>query len=146
MTKYYETHEKQNVFDNESRSDSSFTVQEDTEVIHREVKGGTKTNGYLKKNQSEFSGTRRQKDLVKKHSEFGNVTLIDCTSEDGCSQAKLTCQEHVPERIVEQIIEVQVTLPILEKTVAEMKLAPNEHTQTIEFSSRSSSTRLLTIA
>ena len=29
---------KQNVFDSESRSDSSFTVQEDTEVIHREAK------------------------------------------------------------------------------------------------------------
>ena len=29
---------KQNVFDSESRSDLSFTVQKDTEVIHREVK------------------------------------------------------------------------------------------------------------
>ena len=45
----------------------------------------------------------------------------------------LTCQEHVPERIVEQIIEVQVPLPILEGTVREMKLAPHEHTQTVEF-------------
>ena len=58
---------------------------------------------------------------------------IDCTREDGRSQTKLTCQEHVLERIVEQIIEVQVPLPILEKTVAEMKLAPHEHTQTVEF-------------
>ena len=47
---------KQNVFDSESRSDSSFTVHEDTEVIHREVRGGTKINCYLKENQSEFSG------------------------------------------------------------------------------------------
>ena len=40
-----------------------------------------------------------------------------------------------PERVVEQIIEVHVPLPILEKTVAEMKLAPHEHThtQTVEF-------------
>ena len=30
---------KQTVFDSESRSDSSFTVQKDTEVIHREVNG-----------------------------------------------------------------------------------------------------------
>ena len=29
---------KQNVFDSESRSDLSFTVQKDTEVIHREIK------------------------------------------------------------------------------------------------------------
>ena len=35
---------KQNVFDSERWSDSSFTVQEDTEVIHREVKGGTQNN------------------------------------------------------------------------------------------------------
>ena len=33
------------------------------------------------------------------------------------------CQEHVPERFVEQIIE----------TVAEIKLAPHEHAQTVEF-------------
>ena len=46
---------EQNVFDSESRSDLSFTVQKNTEVIHREVKGGTKTNCYLKENQSEFS-------------------------------------------------------------------------------------------
>ena len=65
---------------------------------------------------------------------FGEETLrtwqcnIDCTREDGCSQTKLTCQEHVPERIVEQIIEVQVPLPILEKTVAELKLVLHEHT------------------
>ena len=29
---------KQNVFDSESRSDLSFTVHKDTEVIHRQVK------------------------------------------------------------------------------------------------------------
>ena len=46
---------KQNVFDSECRSDSSFTVQKDTEVIHREVKARTKINCYLKENQSEFS-------------------------------------------------------------------------------------------
>ena len=56
---------EQNVFDSESRSDSSFTVQKDIEVIHREVTGG------MKENQSEFSETRRLKDLVKKHSELG---------------------------------------------------------------------------
>ena len=49
--------------------------QNDTEVIHREVKGGTKTKCYLKENWSEFSETRRRKDLVKKHSEFDSVTL-----------------------------------------------------------------------
>ena len=43
---------------------------------------------------------------------------IDYTSEDGCSQTKLTCHEHLPERVVEQIIDVLVPLPILEETVA----------------------------
>ena len=71
ITKYYEIHmdkeprsaylrtenEKQNVFDSESRSDSSFTVQKDTEVIHSEVKGRTKINCYMQENQSEFSET-----------------------------------------------------------------------------------------
>ena len=54
---------------------------------------------------------------------------IECTSEDGCSQTKLTCQD-VPERIVEQIVDVIVPLSILEETVAVMKLAPHEHAQT----------------
>ena len=34
---------KQNVLDSKCRSDLSFTVQKDTEVIHREVKGRTNT-------------------------------------------------------------------------------------------------------
>ena len=50
---------KQNVFDSESRSDLSVTVQKDTEVIHREVEGGTGINCYLKENQSQFSETLR---------------------------------------------------------------------------------------
>ena len=61
---------KQNVFDSGSRSELSFTVQKDTEVIHREVKGRTKINCYLKEKQSEFSETRRLKDWAKKLSEF----------------------------------------------------------------------------
>ena len=61
---------RQNVFDNDGRSNLRFTVQKDTEVIHREIKEGTKTNCYLKEKQSEFSETRRMKDLAKKHSEF----------------------------------------------------------------------------
>ena len=49
-----------------------FTVQKDTEVIHREVKKGrTKINCYMKENQSEFAETCRLKDLVKENSEFG---------------------------------------------------------------------------
>ena len=55
---------------------------------------------------------------------------MDYTSKDSGLQTKLTCQEHVRERIVEQIIVVQVPLLILEETVAVMKLAPHEHTQT----------------
>ena len=88
---------EQNVFDSESRSDLSFTVQKGTQVIDSEVKGGTKTNCYLKENQSEFSETRRLMDLVKKHSQRTQegeprktLCNIDYTSKDGCTQTKLT--------------------------------------------------------
>ena len=46
-------------------------MQKDTEVIHRNVKEGTKNNFDLKENQSGFSETRRWKEMAKKHSEFG---------------------------------------------------------------------------
>merc|ERR1711879_557684 len=42
----------------------------DTEMLHGEVKRGTKIICYLKEDQSEFLEERRLKDLVKKHSEF----------------------------------------------------------------------------
>merc|ERR1712230_74758 len=48
----------------------SFTVQKDTELVHGEVKRGTKIICYLKEDQSEFLEERRLKDLVKKRSEF----------------------------------------------------------------------------
>ena len=54
----------------ESAAGGSFTVQKDTEMVHGEVKRGTKIIGYLKEDQSEFLEERRLKDLVKKHSEF----------------------------------------------------------------------------
>merc|ERR1712238_562455 len=54
----------------ESAAGGSFTVQEDTEMVHGEVKRGTKIICYLKEDQSEFLEERRLKDLVKKHSEF----------------------------------------------------------------------------
>merc|ERR1712100_910459 len=44
--------------------------QKDTEMVHGEVKRGTKIICYLKEDQSEFLEERRLKDLVKKHSEF----------------------------------------------------------------------------
>ena len=48
--------------------DRSFTLQKNTEVIHRKVKGGTKINCYLKENQSRI--------LVKTSTEgFGEETL-----------------------------------------------------------------------
>merc|ERR1719245_43983 len=40
----------------ESGAGGSFTVQKDTELVHGEVKRGTKVICYLKKNQSEFIG------------------------------------------------------------------------------------------
>merc|ERR1712129_628200 len=42
----------------------------DTEMVHGEIKRGTKIICYLKEDQSEFLEERRLKDLVKKHSEF----------------------------------------------------------------------------
>merc|ERR1711988_649322 len=45
-------------------------VQKDTEMVHGEIKRGTKVICYLKEDQSEFLEERRLKDLVKKHSEF----------------------------------------------------------------------------
>ncbi|CAE8733002.1 unnamed protein product [Polarella glacialis] len=54
----------------ESGAGGSFTVQKDTELVHGEVKRGTKIICYLKEDQSEFLEERRLKDLVKKHSEF----------------------------------------------------------------------------
>merc|ERR1712098_832273 len=54
----------------ESSAGGSFTVQKDTELVHGEVKRGTKIICSLKEDQSEFLEERRLKDLVKKHSEF----------------------------------------------------------------------------
>merc|ERR1740129_2091940 len=54
----------------ESGAGGSFTVQKDTELVHGEVKRGTKVICYLKEDQSEFLEEHRLKDLVKKHSEF----------------------------------------------------------------------------
>merc|ERR1712008_623786 len=54
----------------ESGAGGSFTVQKDPEMVHGEVKRGTKVICYLKEDQSEFLEERRLKDLVKKHSEF----------------------------------------------------------------------------
>ena len=45
-------------------------MQKDTELVHGEIKRGTKIICYLKEDQSEFLEERRLKDLVKKHSEF----------------------------------------------------------------------------
>ena len=89
---------------------------------------------------------------MKKHSERTQegeprqtLCNIDYTSEDGYLQTKLT-----PKCVDEQIDDEREPLSILEETVAVMKLAPLEHAQTMlktaEFPSRSSSTRLLTIA
>ena len=47
-----------------------FCLWKDTELVHGEIKRGTKIICYLKEDQSEFLEERRLKDLVKKHSEF----------------------------------------------------------------------------
>ena len=73
MTKYNEIQMDKKMRQHKLRTENK--KQNDTAVMHREVKGGTKTKCYLKENQSEFSETRRRKDLVKKHSEFDSVTM-----------------------------------------------------------------------
>ena len=62
--------EKQNVFDNESPSDSSFTVQKDSRGDSQRSQRRDEDQSLLVENQSEFSETCRLKDLVKKHSEL----------------------------------------------------------------------------
>ena len=52
-----------------ARADAGIPWQ-DTELVHGEIKRGTKIICYLKEDQSEFLEERRLKDLVKKHSEF----------------------------------------------------------------------------
>merc|ERR1711892_55124 len=59
----------------ESAAGGSFTVQKDTEMVHGEVKRGTKVICYLKEDQSEFLEERRLKELVKKHSEFSGFPI-----------------------------------------------------------------------
>ena len=78
----------------------------------------------LKENHSEFADTSR------KEIERNTLCNMDYTSKDGSSQTKLTCQEHVSERIVEQIVDVRV--PLSKETVAVMKMAPHENTQTTQ--------------
>ena len=102
MTKYNEIQMDKKLRQHKLRTENK--KQNDTEVIHREVKGGTKTKWYLKENQAEFSETRRRKDLVKKHSEFFySVTLI-APAKTVVRRRSSRAKEHVPERIVEQII------------------------------------------
>ena len=62
--KFRTENKKQIVFDIESPSDLSFTVQKDTEMIHREVQGRTKINCDLR-----ILGNTST-DLVKNHSEL----------------------------------------------------------------------------
>ena len=54
----------------ESAAGGSFTVQNDTEMVHGEVKRGTKIICHLQEDQSAFLEELRLKDLVKKRSEF----------------------------------------------------------------------------
>ena len=105
-------------------------MQLDTEVIHREVKGGTKNNCDLKEHVDGRKWRRNTQNSLHEGEPRNTLCNMDYASKDGSSQTKLTCQEHVSERIVEQIVDVRVPLSILEETVAVMKLAPHEHTQT----------------
>ena len=80
-------------------------MPKDTEVIHREVKGGTEINGYLKENQSEFPGEpvrilgntstegfgeENTQNSMQEGESRCTLCNIDYTSEDSYLQTKLT--------------------------------------------------------
>ena len=74
----------------ESGADGSFIVHKDTEMMHGEVKRGTKVICYLKEDQSELLGDRRLKDLAKKHSAISGFPIMWCvaaTLDDTCHDA-----------------------------------------------------------
>ena len=54
----------------ESGVGGSYTVRKDMEMLHGEIKCGTKIICYLKEDQSEFYEECRLRDLVKKRSAF----------------------------------------------------------------------------
>ena len=122
MTKYNEIQTDKKLRQHQLRTENE--KQNDTEVIHRRVK---ETKCYLKEKQSEFSETRRRKHLVKKHSEFDSVTLT--------APAKTVVRRRSSRPRANRRTDHRgaMPLPILENTVAEMKLAPHEHTQTVKF-------------
>ena len=51
----------------------SLTVPNDTEVIQREVKGGTEINCYLKENQLGFSEARRTGRIGRRNTQERNT-------------------------------------------------------------------------
>merc|ERR1712187_825105 len=79
----------------ESGAGGSFTVQKDTELVHGEVKRGTKVICYLKEDQSEFLEERRLKDLVKKHSEFIGFPT-EHLARDTAAEQDLACDQEEP--------------------------------------------------
>ena len=118
---------KQNVFDSESRSDLSFTVQKVTEgdsqrsqrkneyqlLLEGEpvrILGNTSTEGF---------GEENTKNACKKGSHDYTLCDTEDTSKDGYTQTKLT-----PESIDEQIVDVRVPLSILKETVASDEFGP----------------------
>ena len=60
----------------ESAADVSFTVQNDTDMVHGGVKRDTKITFDSKEEQSEFSEERRLTDLAKKLSEFIGFPVV----------------------------------------------------------------------
>ena len=51
----------------ESDAAGSFTVRQDTQMVHGEIKSGTKVICFLKPEMSEFLQAQRLEDLVKKY-------------------------------------------------------------------------------
>merc|ERR1711871_824929 len=91
----------------ESAAGGSFTVQKDTEMVHGEVKRGTKIICYLKEDQSEFLEERRLKDLVKKHSEFIGFPIELYVEKSNEEEAKKEEGEDGDEPKIEEVDEAE---------------------------------------
>merc|ERR1719269_506346 len=91
----------------ESGAGGSFTVQKDTEMVHGEVKRGTKVICYLKEDQSEFLEERRLKDLVKKHSEFIGFPIELYVEKSDEEEAKKEEGEDGDEPKIEEVDEAE---------------------------------------
>ena len=113
----------------------SFIVQKNTEVIHEEVGGVTKMiKCYLRENQSEFSETRRLKDLVKENTQDRNQNgsrVIRCVTLNAPAKTIVRRRSLRQSESTNRIVYVLERMPILEQiNLSDVSWLPHEHAQT----------------